>query len=378
MARARTRPRTAGANHDLYFTRDKQVYDDCALSGAKEISDSSSGAARGDYSAKPALGVNYYFDTQDGLRNCKVGLLKIEVHVFKAEDFVELAPTPANTVTEAPATPDTAIKVAWAPKVGAAYPTYLTVTEDDAVRFQWESNHLSLEQVTEAGCVPRQARRRLPPATCVPTCPSARRCPGVLAPPNSRLNATAAWQCPRPTPWRHACHRYGACTFEGETVKSWSSRVPKGDVVVAGIPVGLNYFTSIGPAHCDADDVRIIINVLPGRMRLWVTLWSAPGQTTTAPIHMALTGYRANDPTGKVWTSPERQLNQRATDYDFFKYVVYTCTRAGPAASAGGVGAVSLVLALRRRLVPLPACMRQPCRPACTHACARGGGSCRG
>jgi len=112
--------------------------------------------------------------------------------------------------------------------------------------------------------------------------------------------------------------------------------VPKGDVVVAGIPVGLNYFTSIGPAHCDADDVRIIINVLPGRMRLWVTLWSAPGQTTTAPIHMALTGYRANDPTGKVWTSPERQLNQRATDYDFFKYVVYTCTRAGPAASAGG------------------------------------------
>ena len=41
---------------------------------------------------------------------------------------------------------------------------------------------------------------------------------------------------------------------------------------------------------------------------------------------LSLTGYRANDPKGKAWTSPHRQLNQRATDYDFQKFETVAIT----------------------------------------------------
>ena len=40
-----------------------------------------------------------------------------------------------------------------------------------------------------------------------------------------------------------------------------SRRENSGAVVVAGIPVGLNYFTSIGPGQCTSDNVKLIINV---------------------------------------------------------------------------------------------------------------------
>lgn len=69
------------------------------------------------------------------------------------------------------------------------------------------------------------------------------------------------------------------------------------------------------------DSTKIVVNVLPGTMRLWVTMWATDAsEPTDKPVYISLSGYRHNDPIGRAWSSPERQLNQKATDYDLTEY----------------------------------------------------------
>ena len=78
--------------------------------------------------------------------NCANGELKISVHVFKEEDFVEDAPTPPATVTQAPSTADSgndaavpAVAVAWSTGIGEGG-RMETITQDDFVRATIESH----------------------------------------------------------------------------------------------------------------------------------------------------------------------------------------------------------------------------------------------
>jgi hypothetical protein len=88
--------------------------------------------------------------------------LKIAVLVFKAEDFVEEAPTPPATVTKQTGTADTSnqepsLVVDWKPTVGSVNGVdhVETVTQDGLLRFEWRPGaneiaiSLAVSQVTK-------------------------------------------------------------------------------------------------------------------------------------------------------------------------------------------------------------------------------------
>merc|ERR1719272_642080 len=93
-----------GQQHDLMYTRDADVYDACEGSLATRTGTQMPTSKSPDdgVTVTPALGVSYYFDSVGN--NCADGELKISVHVFAEEDFVEEAPTPPATVTQASGT----------------------------------------------------------------------------------------------------------------------------------------------------------------------------------------------------------------------------------------------------------------------------------
>lgn len=248
-----------GQLHDLMFTQSEDAFDSCSYQEATRIGPQVP-SILGNVTVQPSLGNNYYFDSVS--QNCAEGLMKIAVLVFTEDSFVELAPTPPSTVTTQPPTADEPSKtVSWKPNVGSDVGS-IVVTQDDVIRFNWEAPlSLALVQVTETG--------------------------------------------------------FNACEADEYTITTWTPRVTGANISVSDLAVGSNYFISNGPAHCEDDRMKLKVEVLPGLMLTWITVWTTDvTKQATNPVYMTLMGYRTSDPEDNPWTSPEVQINQRATDVD--------------------------------------------------------------
>eukprot|EP00041_Stephanoeca_diplocostata_P028662 m.825978 g.825978 ORF g.825978 m.825978 type:complete len:566 (+) comp23410_c0_seq4:261-1958(+) len=213
----------------------------------------------------PEAGTFYFFDHIS--ENCAEGLLRIQVNVFSQADFVPDTTTPAASVVETTQNPENAVVVDWQP--GTDF-DLVDVSEDEGVRFVWSSTaQFVVTQVTEQS--------------------------------------------------------FNDCDMRSGILRRWTSAPSTtGNVFVSGLPVGISYFVSSLPGHC-ALGMRVRINVFPGSIRLHVKVWS---DADTVGSEVVTATYTGVDDLGRVWTSPARQVNQRATidNHSAFETVAITPT----------------------------------------------------
>lgn len=247
--------------HSLYMTTDFSKYEACDTNGATAYALMT---PNGNVDISLDAGTYYFFDRVDpspstGETYCEHGQMK-QVVVFQApDDFNPPETTPPTTVAEKEnITSANATVIFW--RYGDVQES-INMTQDESIRFLWSTDEpLSVWQVT------REA--------------------------------------------------FEECSLLTGRLKQLSDGPsPQGDILVRDLTIGDNYFISGQPTHCDQGNMKIKVTVVPGLIRLWVNVWA--DTTTENPVNVTMTGF---DQQGRVWSSPEKQVNQRALITDFSRF----------------------------------------------------------